>query len=114
MKSKTFKFLLTTACLFPRTVFAARLQDLIRASTNIVSKILIPMAFGLCLLYFFWGLAKYIGLKAGSEEAAKEGKQVMVWGVVALFVVTSIWGIITFIRTELNITNIQNVPINPP
>ena len=91
-----------------------KLQDLIAASTDVISKVLIPMAFGLCLLFFFWGLAKYIGISAGSEEAVKEGKRVMVWGVVALFVVTSIWGIITFIRTELDITNIQNVPINPP
>ena len=88
------------------------LKGLITSMQGIVTDILIPMAFGLCLLYFFWGLAKYIGVSAGSEEAAKEGKRVMVWGVVALFIVSSIWGIITFIRTELNIPDTLNVPTN--
>ena len=88
------------------------LKGLIKSAYGIVNDILVPMAFAICLLYFFWGIANYIGLKARSEEAAKEGKRVMVWGVVALFVVSSIWGIITFIRTELNIPGTLNVPIN--
>ncbi|MEK9185901.1 MAG: hypothetical protein AAB863_03945 [Patescibacteria group bacterium] len=90
------------------------LIGLIDSSYGIITSILIPAAFGLCLLYFFWGVAKYIGVSAGSEEAAKEGKRVMVWGVVALFVVSSIWGIIAFIRTELNIPEKQDVTKMPP
>ncbi len=90
------------------------LKGLIQSAYAIVSDILIPMAFAICLLYFFWGIAKYIGVSAGSEEAAKEGKRVMVWGVIALFVVSSIWGIISFIRSELGIPDKQNAPIGAP
>lgn len=90
------------------------LKNLIDSAYDIVRDTLIPIAFFLCLLYFFWGLAKYVGIKAGSETAAEEGKRMMIWGVVALFIVTSIWGIITFIRGELNIPNIQNAPIDRP
>ena len=66
------------------------------------------------MFYFFWGLAKYIRSGAGSEKAAEEGKRVMIWGVAALFIAGSIWGIITFIRSELNIPNIENAPIAEP
>lgn len=76
---------------------------------SIVNTTLIPLAFGLCLLYFFWGVAKYIRSGSGGENAAKEGRQVMVWGIVGLFVATAIWGIITLIRTELGIPDIQNI-----
>ena len=87
------------------------LGDLIDAVYGIVNSVLIPLAFALCLLYFFWGVAKYIRNSAGSEEAAKEGKRIMIWGVVALFIVFSIFGIINFIKGELNIpgTNTINV-----
>ncbi len=82
---------------------------LIDASFRIITQVLTPLAFALCLLYFFWGLVKYIRVGAQSEEAAKEGRQVMVWGTVGLFVVFSVWGIITFIQNELGVPPIQNV-----
>lgn len=83
--------------------------DIINSAMGIINNILIPLAFALCLFYFFWGVAKYIRSGAGGEKAAEEGKQVMVWGIVGLFIATSIWGIITFIRTELGVPDIQNV-----
>jgi len=82
---------------------------LIDSATSIITSILIPMAFALCLFYFFWGVMKYIRTGAGSDEASKEGKNVMIWGVVGLFVAFSVWGIITFMRDELGIQNVINV-----
>lgn len=89
--------------LLPKIVFAKDIKDLINAATGIIDSTLIPLAFALCLLYFFWGIAKYIKEGAVSEEAAKEGKRIMVWGVVGLFIVSSIWGIVSFIQSELGI-----------
>jgi hypothetical protein len=63
---------------------------------------LIPMTVALALLFFFWGLAKFI-LHADNEDARAGGKQIMVWGIVALFVAISIWGIVYFIQRELGI-----------
>lgn len=83
--------------------------ELIDAASGIVKSTLIPLAFALCLLYFFWGVAKYIREGAGSEEAAKEGKRIMVWGIVGLFIAFSVWGIISFIQSELGIPPIEKV-----
>ena len=58
---------------------------------------LIPIASMLAILFFFYGLALYI-LKAGDPEAAAEGKSIMIWGILALFVMTSIYGIIGFLQ----------------
>lgn len=81
------------------------ISGLIKASYDLVDKFLIPIAFALCLLYFFWGVAQYVRNAAGSEKAAEEGKRVMVWGVIALFVLSSVWGIIYFIREELQLSS---------
>lgn len=89
--------------ILPQTVFAEGVTDIIRSTFDIVTNILIPIAFSLCLLYFFWGVAKYIGSKAGSEEAVNEGKRIMFWGIIGLFVAASIWGIISFIQGELRL-----------
>lgn len=53
----------------------------------------IPFVAALALLFFFYGLAMFI-LSAGDDDKREEGKSIMFWGVIALFVMASIWGII--------------------
>lgn len=84
------------------------IMGIIKAAQGIITGILIPLAFALALFYFFWGVAKYIRSDAGGEKAAEEGKRVMVWGIVALFIATSIWGIVSFIKKELTIPDVGN------
>lgn len=79
---------------------------IIDAAFKIITSTLIPMAFALCLLYFFWGVAKYIKEVGQGKE---EGKRIMVWGVVGIFVAFSIWGIIAFLQSELNISPIFKI-----
>jgi hypothetical protein len=75
-------------------------KGILEGAYGIVKDVLVPLAFTLALLYFFYGVAKYIW----SEGAGKaEGKSIMIWGVVALFVMASIWGIISFIQSEVGI-----------
>lgn len=57
-------------------------------------KLALPIVAGLALLYFLWGIAQFI-FKADSDKAREEGRQKMVWGIVALFVLISVWGIIS-------------------
>lgn len=66
----------------------------------IVRSILIPLVFALALLFFFWGVAKYIWSVGADKD---EGKKIMIWGVVALFVMASIWGLVSFIQEQLGI-----------
>jgi hypothetical protein len=63
---------------------------------------LTPIVVGLALLYFFWGLAKYI-LAQGNDENKEEGKMIMVWGIIALFVMVSVWGIIGLLGETVGI-----------
>lgn len=69
-----------------------------------------PIVVALALLYFFWGLAQYI-LNAGNEEKKKQGRDIMIWGILALFIMVSVWGIINVIRDTFNLDdNRINVP----
>jgi len=60
--------------------------------------ILIPILIALAFLVFVWGLITFI-LSSGDEAAKDEGKRRMIWGVIALFVIVSIWGIIGLLQT---------------
>src|SRR3989344_7401167 len=83
-------------------------KGLLNETKNIITTILIPLAFMLALFFFFYGVAKYIW-SAGTDK--DEGKKIMYWGVIALFVMSSIWGIIYFMRGELGINSDSTVPI---
>jgi hypothetical protein len=61
---------------------------------------LTAIAFGAILLFFFWGLAKFI---LGGAEDKKVARNMMIWGVVALFIAASIWGIVRLMQDSLGV-----------
>jgi len=61
----------------------------------------IPVLVGAALLLFMWGLVEYVLSAAG--DAKKESKQRMLWGIIGLFVVTSIWGIVSIVGGSFGI-----------
>jgi len=93
----------------PIFAFAAGITNLIDAAYSLVNGVLIPLAFAICLLYFFWGVSKYIKAEAEGQKGADEGKAIMWRGIVGLFIAFTVWGIIIFIRSELGIPDVQNV-----
>ena len=79
-----------------------------------VVNILIPAFFGLAIIYFFYGVAKYI-LAAGDPEEASKGKSIMIYGVIAIAVMISIYGLVGWLQGTLGISgsasiNIPSVP----
>ena len=68
---------------------------------------------GLALVFFFWGLAKFI-LAAGEEEAKDEGKRIMGWGILAFVIMIGIWGIVNFLISIFgNTTTAPPIPQVP-
>jgi len=63
----------------------------------------VVLAFALALMAFFYGMAGFI-LHSGSDTAKEEGKRIMIWGVIALFVIASLWGIIAWIQGDLTLS----------
>ncbi len=58
---------------------------------------LVPIIILLAVLYFLWGLAQFV-LNAGDDAARTEGRNKMIWGIVGLFVMVSVWGIVNFLQ----------------
>ena len=56
----------------------------------------ITVVVGLAIVFFFWGLAQFI-LHSGDQKTHEEGKNKMLWGIIAIFVMVSIWGIVAWI-----------------
>ncbi len=71
---------------------------------DIVLNILITVAF----IAFFWGVAKFI-LSSGNEKAITDGKQFMIYGILALFLLWTFKAIILFFSGQFEFGNeLQN------
>lgn len=90
-----------TPVLFVHAAFFVKFTEFLGAVSGIIN-IATPIVVGLALLYFFWGLAQFIA-KSGNSESHEEGRNKMIWGLIALFVMLTVWGIVFFIAGELGI-----------
>lgn len=75
-------------------------KDLVCLFLDLINTV-IPVVIALMLLVFFYGLAKFIFRVGGDEGAIEEGKQIMLWGIIGLFVAVSIYGILQFFYSDL-------------
>ena len=80
---------------FPVIALAQAPQDLIGVIDILLTlfRAFIPLLFVLALVFFLWGAAKYI-YQADDATARAEGSKTMLYGVIALFVMVSIWGLV--------------------
>src|SRR5579859_2489795 len=106
------KFALYTAFLFalPTIAFAQALQPLRTLVVSIggIIDILIPILIALALVVFFWGLVVYVYKGAEGHE---QGRYIMVAGLVSLFIMVSVWGIINLAQNALGVSPTVQVAI---
>lgn len=82
----------------PAIVFAApaNLTELIFLLTDTLL-LVIPVIFGLALVAILWTGAKLI-LHADNERERAENVNMLIWGIVILFVMVSIWGLVNLLK----------------
>ncbi|MSR78909.1 MAG: hypothetical protein EXS59_02065 [Candidatus Taylorbacteria bacterium] len=69
--------------------------SLIRILQNIVDAV-IPFIIGLGILVLIYGIFNFIS-SAGDEEARAGAKQLIIWGVIGIFVMVSVWGLVNIL-----------------
>lgn len=77
------------------------LANLIGAVARLVGA-LVPILITLALVAFFWGLIQYLW-KGGDKKSVGNGKRLMIWGLITLFVMVSVWGIVRLGQDALGI-----------
>lgn len=73
---------------------------------------IIPLMGAVAFLAFVWGVARFIRA-AGNEKEIKDSKNLLIWGVVGVFVLVSIWGIIAFLQNEFGFQSSSGFPFIP-
>ncbi len=76
---------------------------------NVILNGAIGLLITLAIIAFFWGLVKYL-FGEGSEGKA-EGLKIMLMGVITIFVMVSIWGLVRLLQSTFQVTS--TTPVIP-
>ena len=71
----------------------------------------LPLLILAALVLFLFGIVKRFFWGKDAADRSEAGKYIL-WGVVALFVMVSVWGLVNVLRDSFNL-DIVNVPIAP-
>jgi hypothetical protein len=94
------------ALALPALASAASLLDTL-AFFNTLLNGAIGLLITLAIIAFFWGLVRY--LFGGGAEGKSEGLSIMLYGVITIFVMVSIWGIVRLLQSTFQVTSTQPV-----
>ena len=111
-----FKKLAIGSAMFamPALVFAQNftvVNNFFKSVQDLVTNVLIPLVFAIAILTFFWGVVQYVILGASDEAKRASGRSLMIYAVIAFFVMTALWGIVTLLGQVLGVNSNANVDL---
>lgn len=73
-------------------------MDLRGLVAQIISTInlVIPVLVTVALVLFLWGIVRYV-YKVGNTHSKEADRQIFLWGLLALFCMVSVWGIVSML-----------------
>lgn len=93
----------------PSIVMAADIQSIVEDIGGIV-EIIIPILMLVAFMVFLWGVVKFI-FAGGDEEKRKTAKHYIIYGLIGLFVMVAVWGIIEVVLNTFTITPGGTIPL---
>ena len=104
-------YLLLLAVLLPVVAEAATIAGII-GNIHAIIKVLFPFFIGIAVVVFMWAGVQLV-LDAGDEAARKSNKDKMLWGLVAIFAMLSVWGLVGIIGNSLGVAPVASPPVRP-
>ena len=83
-------------------VAEASVETLMKSIDRVIINPLITLLFALALVFFIYGLARYL-LSPDNEEIRKSSKSHMLWGIFGMFIMVSVFGIMGLILDTLGV-----------
>lgn len=83
-------------------------DDLINKSILLLGK-LVPLFIAIAVAFFLWGVLQFVS-SGDDAEKRKLAQARMIHGVIAIFVMISLWGLI---HVLVDVFNFTNTPISP-
>ena len=79
----------------------ATLQTIVGKLVGFIN-LLVPVLASAAIVFFFYGLVRFIR-NSGDSKGRAVGRDAIVWGLIGMFVIISLWGIVNFIQAAFSL-----------
>jgi hypothetical protein len=98
-------FLLPVVAFAQQQVSTGYLESIIRGIGRLIN-LALPVLIAAGVVYFIFNVVKYI--IAGDDNAKEQAKGRIIYGIIGLFVIVAVWGLVNLLGSILGITPGQN------
>lgn len=111
---KIKKFIPIGLTLMPFLAMAKEdIKSVIETVMDVLETTVIPLIIAIALVVFLVGVVKYI-TAGGDAEKRTEARNVMIYGIIGLFVMVAVWGLVWLLINTFNLeTGAPETPILP-
>ncbi|MFA6519796.1 MAG: hypothetical protein WCT41_03190 [Candidatus Paceibacterota bacterium] len=70
---------------------------------GLLNMVVVPVIFAFAFAAFIWGVVNYFFLHGDEEAKREEGRKFIVWGLIGIVVLFSVWGFVNIVLSTLGI-----------
>ena len=70
---------------------------------GLLNTVAVPVIFAFAFAAFIWGVVNYFFLHGGEEAKREEGRKFVLWGLLGMVVLFSVWGFVNIVLSTLGI-----------
>ncbi|MCR4276078.1 MAG: hypothetical protein NUV90_01705 [Candidatus Parcubacteria bacterium] len=70
---------------------------------GLLNTVVVPIIFAFAFAAFVWGVVNYFFLHGGEEAKREEGRKFVLWGLLGMVVLFSVWGFVNIVLSTLGI-----------
>ena len=85
---------------------AQTISSIAQSILDLFNDYVIPILFAIATIVFLWGVILYI-TSGGDEDKRKEGRNYIIFGLIGLFVMVAIWGIVNVLVDFFDFGNVS-------
>jgi hypothetical protein len=89
-------------------------QGLLGFATCVIDSAVIPLIFTIAVLAFIWGVVNFFIINSDEEAKRAQGKQFMIWGIIAIAVMLCVWGLAGILGNTFGINTSVLPHVTPP
>lgn len=88
------------------------LKDFVNSISDFVGNTITSLLLTVAVAAFFWSVVMFLFNRSrGNTDAMQDAKNKLLWSIIGLFVMFSIWGIITFFQEGFGIKDKNTVKV---
>ncbi len=103
-KIKKIIFLVLSILVLANNIYATTFSQLALNLSNGLIATITKLSFGFAVIFLFWGIFNFVS-NASDQSKREEGKKKIIFGVIAIFVMVSVWGIVKSITSTTKLDN---------